>query len=381
MSGKNDIQHEFNYALQMKNLVSENNSMLERIAEFEAVINKKNNEIDILQDMLSEANELNTSLESQLQALQQMQQQINLESTFIHAAAIQPQNIAEFSANPTDSIEEVKEKNRSLTTQILALKRDIENLQQSPLLVNILKKRIEELEKKIATPSNTIEKVTLYKEEFTTTDTKQALIPQQLTPTSFIVRIKNILLTPQKEWTKISFESTTPKVLLVQYILPLSLVPAVAILLGAIKMPISFWGASLMGIKWGIVFAIKIIATIVCGFLASTYIIDEVGPNLGVEKNINTTSQLTAFSLTAFCIAAIFLALPAVLFLSLTGLYSIYLLYSGVKHLKKINPDSFLLYFVITFLICLCCTFTLSIFFDAIIYCVASILSTTPVNK
>lgn len=368
------------FLLQIKSLISEGNSMAARLAEFEQILSKKNNEIDLLQDMLSEATALNSTLESQIDTLHNAQQGIDNATSLHYNPTIidtTPNEIEDTDDDITENMNWLKEKNRSLKTQIAALKHHVDNLQQSPLMVATLQKRIIDLEKKLNNePAN---KQTHY---FTNTpDAAQTLItalPTKFNLLLFISSIKNILFFTKKTWLKIKPISTNPIALLYTYVLPMAFVTAI---ITCITYCVGSFSHPLNGLKWGLIYGAKIMATTTCSFLICTYIIDELAPTFSIQKNIDTTAQLVAYSLTPICIAAIFFAFPTLAICSLVGLYAVYLLFTGIAVLKNVPPDSFLLYFIIVALIFMVCTFSISILFEAIIYGFTTIVHAIPANK
>ena len=367
------------FLVQIKSLISEGNSMAARLAEFEYIITKKNNEIDLLQDMLSEATALNSTLENQIETLQNIQQGIDNATTLQYSPSMVDNTAFDVEvekdepANEED-IDELKEKNRSLKTQIVALKHHVENLQQSPLMVATLQKRIIELEHKIVkTPvQNQIQQFTNLSN---TTLSLQQTVPVKFYIVPFLKSIKNILFFPKKTWLKLQSTATNPIALLYTYILPLAcvvaLITSIAYCIGNVAQPLN-------GLKWGLIYGAKILATTTCSFLICTYIIDELATTFGLQKNIDTTALLVAYSLTPICMATIFFSFPALAICSLIGLYAVYLLFTGIAVLKNVPTDTFLLYFIIVALILMVCTCSISILFEAIIYGFTSIIHAIP---
>jgi hypothetical protein len=164
---------------------------------------------------------------------------------------------------------------------------------------------------------------------------------------SFITRAKNILLSPGSEWLAISTETETPQSLLGKYVIPMSLIPAVAVFIGFGVIGIGFGGFGVSDLKWGLIMAIISFLVSILGYYISTYVADALAPSLGSEKNIGRSAQLVAYSLTAYWVAGILLILPRLTFLSLLlGLYGVYLLYMGVPVLKKVPEDKRVVYTV-----------------------------------
>lgn len=67
----------------IKQLVAENKSLTERLKECENIIAARENEIEILNQLVSEASEMRSSTENQLQELKSLQEETEQMKTFI----------------------------------------------------------------------------------------------------------------------------------------------------------------------------------------------------------------------------------------------------------------------------------------------------------
>src|SRR6202012_5040222 len=113
-------------------------------------------------------------------------------------------------------------------------------------------------------------------------------------------RAKNILLTPVREWLVINTETETPSSLLVKYVIPMALVPAVS----------AFIGYGLIGtigplpktqsLALGSETAINNFVSSLAGYMISTYVVDALGPSFGSGRNAGRSAQLVAYSYTPF---------------------------------------------------------------------------------
>ena len=66
------------------------------------------------------------------------------------------------------------------------------------------------------------------------------------------------------------------------------------------------------------------------------------------QRNFNKAMKVAVYAPTAFWLAAIFNVQPPLAFLSLMGLYSFYLLYTGLAALMKPPADKVLTYTIAT---------------------------------
>lgn len=153
---------------------------------------------------------------------------------------------------------------------------------------------------------------------------------------NLIERVKNILTQPQKEWLVINGETPNPATITTTYIIPLALIGTAACLLsyGVIGIGLGY-GAKFKSFSFGLKVAIAYFAGSVAAPYITAAVIDNVGPNYGVEKNYGKAFQVAAYSNTAGLVGAIFLLIHSLSILAaLAGLYGLYLLYIGLPILR-----------------------------------------------
>ncbi|MDP4185083.1 MAG: Yip1 family protein [Bacteroidota bacterium] len=170
---------------------------------------------------------------------------------------------------------------------------------------------------------------------------------------NMINRIKGILLTPKDEWIVIEEELTEIVPFLTRYLLPLSLIPAIASFIGygliGVNIPfIGHVGSMSLGIKY----IITSLVTTFLGVLVSAYIIDALAPTFGGTRNLTNAVQLVGYSYTPTLIAGILFIWPALSVISLfAGIYGLYVLYLGIVPLMKSNEEKTTTYFIVSLLI------------------------------
>jgi hypothetical protein len=155
---------------------------------------------------------------------------------------------------------------------------------------------------------------------------------------NLIARVKAILLTPQTEWLVIERESGDVATLFTQYVAILALIPALA----------RFIGSSLIGgytpIFSGLIGAIfGYVLTFVAVYVVAL-IIDALAPTFGAQKNFPNALKLAVYSYTPGWVAGIFLLIPGLSFLTVLGLYGLYLLWLGLPPLMRSPPEKALGY-------------------------------------
>lgn len=162
---------------------------------------------------------------------------------------------------------------------------------------------------------------------------------------NIIERAKNIILKPKNEWIVIEQENASALTLIITYLFPLALIPALALIIYFGFMGVSFFG--LFAIKQAVITFVSI----VLGVCVSAIVIDNLAPNFGSTKDFRKTVQLIVYSSTPILLASVFQAIPAISFLSIIGLYSLYLFYIGMKQMLKTPEDKLAIYFVVNFLV------------------------------
>jgi len=165
---------------------------------------------------------------------------------------------------------------------------------------------------------------------------------------TLVERVKRILLQPKQEWEVISGETATTADLYKSYAIPLAAIGPVASIIG-----MSIFG---MGMPFGPAFRVPMITAVftavvhfvlaLVGVYVLALIIDFLAPTFSGEKNPGQSLKLAVYSSTAAWMAGVFVIIPALGFLGITGLYSLYLLYEGIPVLMKTPREKALLYTV-----------------------------------
>ncbi len=166
---------------------------------------------------------------------------------------------------------------------------------------------------------------------------------------NIVDRAKNILMTPKTEWPVIASETPGIGEIILKYVLPLALIPALARVIGygLVGGPLISWSFS-AAIAMGIVAFL----TAVIGVYITAYVVDLLAPNFSSEKNLARAVQLVAYSQTPGWVAGVLYIIPAVGWLvMLASLYGLYLVYLGMPHMMKTPQDKVIPYLVVTILV------------------------------
>lgn len=158
-------------------------------------------------------------------------------------------------------------------------------------------------------------------------------------------RIKSILFTPDSEWKIIEPEPGNPSYLF-KYVAFLAAIPVVA----------GFIGFSVIGISVPVVGTIRVpifsgIMNAIFGYILAFVVVyvvaiitDMLAPTFAGEKNFPNALKLVVYSYTPAWIAGVFLMIPGLGFLTILGLYGLYLLWKGIPLLMKSPPEKALGY-------------------------------------
>ncbi len=161
-------------------------------------------------------------------------------------------------------------------------------------------------------------------------------------------RVKNILIHPKKEWEFIQYEQSTPRELILQYVLPITIIAAIATFIG-----LGFFGyhnhsTSAGGFGTGLTSGINLILEDVVTIIIGGWLIDALAPYHQAEKKVETSIQLMAYSYTPVMIGSFLNVIPALTIVgNLFGLYSIPLLYWGASPMKNVPENKKLVYVIL----------------------------------
>jgi len=154
-------------------------------------------------------------------------------------------------------------------------------------------------------------------------------------------RVKNILLQPGREWAVIAVERPGIPDLYRSYIVPLAAIGPVASIIGlsVIGVSIPTMGRYRVPIGNAIVQAIVTFVLSLVAVYVLALIIDALAPRFSGQRSQIQALKLATYSSTAAWLAGVFVLIPALGFLAILGLYSLYLLYLGAPVLMKV-PES-----------------------------------------
>jgi hypothetical protein len=170
-----------------------------------------------------------------------------------------------------------------------------------------------------------------------------------------MTRAKAILVDPAAAWRGIEKDIGDPAFLLSRYVAVLALIPALS----------GFVGAALIGVVAPSGAIVR--ADLIDGLLGASFnyaascaivlvlglIVYLAAPLFGGRRDFEDAFKLAVYSFTPLWLAGIFLLLPGLRFLLLTGAYGIYLFWLGAPRLSKV-PEQQAANFTVLIVICAC---------------------------
>ena len=158
---------------------------------------------------------------------------------------------------------------------------------------------------------------------------------------NLVERIKGILLDPKSEWQAIEREPGDAAYLFPNYVAIVAAIPPVCTFIG---LSIIGFGPVRIGIVGGFLRAVIVYVLSLVGVFVVAYIIDFLAGTFGARKGLDNAMRVSAYTPTAAWLAGVFNLIPILGFLSILGLYSLYLLYTGIIALMKPAADKALIY-------------------------------------
>jgi hypothetical protein len=153
------------------------------------------------------------------------------------------------------------------------------------------------------------------------------LLPTPEARAALIARVRDLLLQPKEEWPKIAAEPATVGSLYANYVIYLAAIPVLCTLIGSLVFGYGFGGFTYRPSFFGAV------ATAILQYAM------QLAPRFGGTKDRVGAFKLAAYGATASWLAGVFYLFPVLHVLALLGLYSLYLIYTGVPVLMRVPAE------------------------------------------
>jgi hypothetical protein len=161
---------------------------------------------------------------------------------------------------------------------------------------------------------------------------------------NLVERVKAILLQPKSEWPVIENEPGDAGYLYSNYVAIVAAIPPVCAFIGT---SIIGFGPFRVGIFSGLIRAVIMYVLTLAGVFVMAFIIDFLAGVFGGRKNFDNAMRVSAYAPTAAWVAGVFNLIPALALLSIVGLYSLYLLHTGIAALMKPPADKAVIYTIV----------------------------------
>ena len=160
---------------------------------------------------------------------------------------------------------------------------------------------------------------------------------------NLVERVKAILKDPKSAWQVIEDEKRGAINLVVSYAAILAAIPPFAALVGvSITGYVGYRVPLAQALPWALIVYVVTLASV----LVMAEVIDRLAGVFGGQRDFGKALKVAVYAPTAAWVASVFDVNPPMAFLSLMGLYSLYLLYTGLAALMKPPPDKLLTYTV-----------------------------------
>ena len=152
-----------------------------------------------------------------------------------------------------------------------------------------------------------------------------------------IILATAILIDPRAGWRRAEKDIGEPADLMVRYVAPLAAIPAVFGFIGASAIGVTLPGGATVRVPLfnGIIGAVFGYLENLLLVLLLALVANLAAPLFGGRRNYGRALQLTAVAYTPVWLAGIFLLLPGLRFLMLSGFYGAYVLVAGLPLLLK----------------------------------------------
>jgi Yip1 domain len=178
---------------------------------------------------------------------------------------------------------------------------------------------------------------------------------------NLVERVKGIILSPKAEWQVIAGEAGDTGYLFGNYVAILAGIPAVCGFIGALLIGLPPVTALIAGV-------IKYLLAFLSVYIVA-WIVNLLAPAFGSQKNFASALKVTVYSYTPSWLAGVFLIIPRLGFLTILGLYGLYLLWLGLLPVMKTPPEKAIWYTIVIVI----CAIIVAIVLGAIITAIAGV--------
>lgn len=163
---------------------------------------------------------------------------------------------------------------------------------------------------------------------------------------------KQFILNPKMEWEVAKNDRGTAQQHVINYVIPLALISAIAIFIGVGLIGYRVMGYRVQSIGGGLMQGIMFIISAVIGVYISGFVIHKLAPTFNTIVDLDKAIKLVGFSYTATLLAGVLNIFPPLAFFTfLGGIYSLYILYLGFKPMTNVSEEKSMSYFIVSLLV------------------------------
>jgi hypothetical protein len=179
---------------------------------------------------------------------------------------------------------------------------------------------------------------------------------------NLVERVKGIIISPKTEWQAIAGEPGDAAYLFRNYVAILAAIPAVCGFIGAVLA-----GAPVIAAL--VVAVFKYVLTFVAVYIVA-WIVNLLAPTFASQKSFASALKVTVYSYTPSWLAGVFLLIPSLRFLTILGLYGLYLLYLGLPPVMKTPPEKAIWYTIVIVI----CAIIVSLLIGAVVTAILAVI-------
>ena len=160
---------------------------------------------------------------------------------------------------------------------------------------------------------------------------------------------KEFILQPKLAWDKHKFDTTSVQDHLLKYVLPLALIPAIALFIRVGLIGRSMYGQRILSLEFGLSQAVVSLLSTLIGVWLSGFIIHKLAPTFKTTVSLNSAVRMVGFAYTPVWIAGVLNIIPMLgIIIFVAGIYGLYILYLGFGSVTNVSEDKKMGYFIVS---------------------------------
>lgn len=164
-----------------------------------------------------------------------------------------------------------------------------------------------------------------------------------------ITTAKEFILQPKLAWDKHKFDTTSAQDHLLKYVLPLALIPAIALFIRVGLIGRSMYGQRILSLEFGLTQAVVSLLSTLIGVWLSGFIIHKLAPTFKTTVSLDSAVRMVGFAYTPVWIAGVLNIIPMLgIIIFVAGIYGLYILYLGFGSVTNVSEEKKMSYFIVS---------------------------------